>query len=71
MLEKLKPVVLITGDLKYHAALELKHKGIFTVDAGHYGTEKLFVDEMAKLLESRFPDLTVIRYEGKDVFTYY
>lgn len=70
-LVSLNPIILVTGDLKYHAAQELRHKGIFTIDAGHYGTEKLFVKEMSKLLEARFPELTVIRYEGKDVFTYY
>ncbi|HHW23512.1 MAG TPA: Nif3-like dinuclear metal center hexameric protein [Clostridiaceae bacterium] len=71
MLVSLKPIALVTGDLKHHAALELKHRGIFTIDAGHYGTEKLFVEEVSGLLEVRFPELSVIRYEGKDVFTYY
>ncbi len=69
-LTTLKPITLVTGDLKYHAAQELKHKGIFTIDAGHYGTEKIFVEEMSKLLEGRFPGLKIIRYEGKDIFTY-
>lgn len=74
ILEKLTdfaPEVLVTGDLKYHAARDLLHKGIFTIDAGHFGTEKLFVDEMAKILEERFPELRIVRHEGKDVFTYY
>lgn len=67
----LRPIVLVTGDLKYHAAQALKHRRIFTVDAGHYGTEKIFVEEMSKLIEARFPELRIIRYEGEDVFTYY
>lgn len=70
-LADLRPVVLVTGDLKYHAAQELKHREIFTVDAGHYGTEKIFVEEISKLIETRFPELKVIRYEGEDVFTYF
>lgn len=67
---KHKPNILVTGDLKYHAAQELKHKEIFTIDAGHYGTEKLFVEEMSRLIEGHFPGLKIIRYEGKDVFVY-
>lgn len=70
-LESLRPIILITGDLKYHAAQELMHKGIFTIDAGHYGTEKLFVEGVSKLLEAHFPELKVVSYESKDVFTYF
>jgi len=70
-LKELSPDALVTGDLKYHAARDLLHKGIFTIDAGHYGTEKVFAGEMAKILEERFPELKIVRYTGKDVFTYY
>ncbi len=68
---KISPVILITGDLKYHDAQELFYNGIFTIDAGHYGTEIIFVDEMADIIEERFPDLSVIRYKGTDVFNYH
>ncbi len=66
----LNPEALITGDLKYHDAQELLESGIFTLDAGHYGTEKLFVDELAKLLKAAFPHLNILSYEGTDVFCY-
>ncbi|NLX63353.1 MAG: Nif3-like dinuclear metal center hexameric protein [Clostridiaceae bacterium] len=69
-LKRISPVVLITGDLKYHDAQELLYNGIFTIDAGHYGTEIIFVDEMANIIEERFSDLSVVRYKGKDVFNY-
>ena len=64
------PDAFITGDLKYHDAQELLLNGIFTIDAGHYGTEKLFIDEMSSILENKFPNLTVLKYEGADVFSY-
>lgn len=69
-LRMVKPDVFVTGDLKYHDAQELLQSGIFTVDAGHYGTESLFVDEMAGLLERQFPELILIRHEGADIFKY-
>ncbi len=68
---RISPVILITGDLKYHDAQELLYNGIFTIDAGHYGTEIIFVDEMADIIEERFSNLNVIRYKGKDVFNYH
>lgn len=70
-LEEVKPDLLITGDLKYHDAQELLEKGLFTVDAGHYGTEKHFVEAMSELLEEEFPQLDIAKYKGKDVFQYH
>ncbi len=69
-LKMIKPDALITGDLKYHDAQELMENGIFTVDAGHYGTERLFVEEMIDLLKQQFPGLTLIGFEGEDIFNY-
>lgn len=67
---ELSPIILITGDLKYHDAQELLYNGIFTIDAGHYGTEIIFVDEMAEILENQFSHLEILKYYGKDIFTY-
>jgi len=40
----------ITGDVKYHDAQLAKGLGICVLDAGHYGTEKCFVKNMASVL---------------------
>lgn len=40
----------ITGDVKYHDAELAKGLGICVLDAGHYGTEKCFVENMAAVL---------------------
>ena len=39
-----------------------------TVDAGHYGTEKHFVEFMAGVLSEEIPHLDYWVYEGRDVF---
>lgn len=67
---ELSPIILITGDLKYHDAQELSYNGIFTIDAGHYGTEIIFVDAMAEILMDQFSYLEILKYYGKDIFTY-
>jgi dinuclear metal center YbgI/SA1388 family protein len=36
--------VFITGDIKYHQAMEAKIEGKNVIDLGHYGTEKFFIN---------------------------
>ena len=53
--------VFITGDLKYHDARLAKEAGLAVIDAGHYGTEKSFVPNMAaKLKKALGPDVEII-----------
>lgn len=61
---------LVTGDLKYHTAQELEEAGIFTVDAGHYHTEKLFVKAISDMLKNRLKDVIIIEHYGQDVFSF-
>ncbi|MBN7772410.1 Nif3-like dinuclear metal center hexameric protein [Clostridium aminobutyricum] len=46
--------LLITGDVKYHDAMKAKELGICVIDAGHYGTEKIFVENMSEQLRKIF-----------------
>lgn len=43
----------VTGDIKYHDAQMAKELGICVLDAGHYGTEKIFAENMADTLRSK------------------
>lgn len=45
--------LFITGDVKYHEAQAARTLDLCVLDAGHYGTEKIFVDNMAQMLESK------------------
>lgn len=42
--------LFITGDLKYHEAQLARERNFCILDAGHYGTEKIFAENMAGLL---------------------
>jgi GTP cyclohydrolase I len=42
--------VFITGDVKYHLALEAKESGITLIDPGHFGSEKFFAQDVAQQL---------------------
>lgn len=60
MLSKLKGVdVLVTGDLKYHASLDAAEMGLFIIDAGHFGTERIIVPKLARTLAEKFPLIEV------------
>jgi len=43
--------VLVTGDVKYHDARDAQELGIALVDAGHFFTEKIMVEAVARRLE--------------------
>lgn len=43
--------VLVTGDVSYHQYQDAKALGLAVIDAGHYGTEKHFVQFMSRYLK--------------------
>jgi len=44
--------VFISGDVKHHEALYARERGICLIDAGHYGTEKFFVQNLTEKLNA-------------------
>jgi len=61
--------VVISGDIKYHAAKELLDRGISIIDAGHFGTEIVFSELLQKQLRNIHPDvrIDVVDFE-KNIF---
>ncbi len=45
--------VLVTGDIKYHAALRALDLGLHVIDAGHAATEKVVLPRLASFLTER------------------
>ena len=64
--------VYMTGDVKYHQARRAEELGLCVIDAGHFGTEKLFTAAMAELLRAALPeDIEVLQAESlEDPFRY-
>ena len=52
--------VLVTGDIGHHDGLDAVEQGLSVIDAGHYGTEYIFIDDMRRFLEDKLPVLDVI-----------
>ena len=51
--------VLLTGEARFHRAIEAEALGIGLLTAGHYATERLGVEELAGMIALAFPNLTV------------
>lgn len=59
--------LFITGDVKYHDAIKAKEMGMNVIDAGHYGTEKIFVPNMAKQLKDVFGNKVEVFQSAIDI----
>ena len=51
--------VYVTGDIDHHTGIDAVASGMTIVDAGHYGTEYIFMNAMQKVLGENFPTLRV------------
>jgi dinuclear metal center YbgI/SA1388 family protein len=51
--------VLLTGEARFHRALEAEALGLGLITAGHYATERIGIEELAALVASEFPQLKV------------
>jgi len=68
---KLQADVLVTGDVKYHDAMDMVEMGMCVIDAGHFNTERVIVPRLVQLLSNRFADLEVMEnYVEEDPFKY-
>ncbi|SHI89333.1 Nif3-like dinuclear metal center hexameric protein [Lutispora thermophila] len=44
--------VLITGDMQYHQIIDALEEGIYVIDAGHFGTEKIMIKAVSDYLRT-------------------
>lgn len=58
----------LTGDIKYHDAMEARSIGLSMIDIGHYESERYFGEILAPYLENL--GLGVIISQSKNPFTY-
>jgi dinuclear metal center YbgI/SA1388 family protein len=54
---RLNVAVMVTGDVRYHAAREALEMGMPVIDAGHYGLEKGAPDLLCSAFETEFSRL--------------
>ena len=54
--------VFVTGDVKYHQALDAEQAGFCLVDLGHFATEGMVMGLFAQWIRADFPQFTVECY---------
>ena len=55
--------VIITGDVTYHYGIDSVAEGINVIDAGHYGIEHIFIDEISEYLLQNTDGVEVIKMQ--------
>ncbi|HNR52538.1 MAG TPA: Nif3-like dinuclear metal center hexameric protein [Deltaproteobacteria bacterium] len=60
---------MVTGDVRYHAALEALEDGMNVVDLGHFGTEEIIIKPLAARLRRELKGVAVRAHRGRDVFS--
>lgn len=61
--------VYVTGDVDHHNGIDAVAKGIAIIDAGHYGTEYIFMNAVKAELLADFPKLRVTCAEVESPYT--
>lgn len=54
-----KADVLVTGDIKYHTAVDMTEMGMCVIDAGHFNTERIIVPKLVDILNEQFKELDI------------
>ncbi len=68
LMKQIKADCFLTGDIKYHDAMEAKTIGLSMIDIGHFESERYFGEVLAKDLENL--GISVIISSSKNPFTY-
>ncbi len=68
MIKDVEADLFLTGDIKYHDAMEAKSLGLSMLDIGHYESERFFGEILATDL--KILGLTVIISSSENPFTY-
>lgn len=62
--------VLVTGDIGHHDGIDAWEQGLAVIDAGHYGTEYIFKEDMKRFLEGRIEGIEVLTASFEQPFCY-
>lgn len=61
--------VYVTGDIDHHTGIDTLAQGLALIDAGHYGTEYIFMGDMQKKIKEAYPALKVTCARVKSPYT--
>ena len=50
---------MITGDIGHHEGIDAVAQDLAIIDAGHYGTEYMFMEDMRNYFQEQLPEIQV------------
>lgn len=62
--------VYITGDIDHHTGIDQVDDALPIIDAGHYGIEHIYIEDMRQILAEKCPELKVTIAEIKHPFEF-
>ncbi len=60
--------VYITGDIDHHTGIDQNDDKMPIIDAGHYGVEHIYIEDMYQLLQEKCPNVKVSKADIKHPF---
>lgn len=60
--------VFVTGDIDHHEGLDANAQQLAIIDAGHYGLEHIFIDDVAKYLKENLREIEIVKAKPKHPF---
>lgn len=60
--------VFITGDVDHHTGIDQLDDDLPIIDAGHYGVEHIYIEDMCRFLEEKCPEVKVSKAKIKHPF---
>lgn len=60
--------VYITGDIDHHTGIDQADASLPIIDAGHYGVEHIYIEDVCQLLVEKCPDVKISKAEIKHPF---
>jgi len=53
--------VFVTGEIDHHEGIDSVEQGLMIIDAGHYGLEHIFIQDIVEYLETHFVELEIMK----------
>lgn len=60
--------VYITGDIDHHTGIDQADDALPIIDAGHYGIEHIYIEDMYRFFSEKYPEMKVSKAEIKHPF---
>jgi dinuclear metal center YbgI/SA1388 family protein len=71
LLPFVKADCFLTGDIKYHEAMDAKARGVSLIDIGHYESEKYFVDVLYEAIYGEIGlDIEILKINSQNPFKF-